>query len=783
MHWFKRHPEFLRKESTALSNDSNYKEFYQCRDNLFISHGEIIVRLNKVNRFPIIIIYTEATPYKLPSIFPLQNVIEKETIEEISRLSYIESLTKIKPFIKFYYELRHQNSTGELCILESENLDKGSNFFGITTLLKRVRDWFAGQITGEFPPDSEEVDFCSHFNFINNEIKLIYPEFFLNDTLVEGDCYAALENVINKSVFCTNTQYLYFGIHIDGIGKSGLIEKMDVNLSTRQLHEKLKTSLDLYNHPTIINELIEQRILLKAHWFHIKKEPKPFKFFKDLVLIIGNGNYEFGVKRITSCCYNTLKGRPENFIVGIRFPNRKGIFEFQLFKILIKKTPPLIVVKKEPYDLISNILESYESIEAIEGEKFTEASYHQRNSLRADRQILQKNCINLLGVGAIGSELADCLSKAGIGRISLFDSQTLKAHNSIRHIAGLEYIGQNKVTSVADIIHRHNPFVLIRTVVLNLYNVNVVEHFEDDSICISSLADDNLEGFLNEQLVISNKTAFYIRSLRGGKIGRIFRVIPGKDACFYCLSLYRKQEKEFIDIPEDPDYPTLKNECNNPIRPASAADLKLIASFASSLIIDFFQNSNSLFNHWIWSSEKINSTPIQYPNKVYTQTLLPHKDCPYCNNERQIKVSILENTFIFMQKLIQKNSSFETGGVLAGQINGNNDITITHASDPGPGAIQSATKFEKDVKYCQEFLDKLYIESNRKIFYLGEWHSHPNTNNNPSGTDLNSLSEIAFEKEYLTDCPVMIIFSNEGVPSCTIHPAGKRFYFSSLDII
>ena len=70
--WFKTHPEFLRKESTALSNDSNFKEIYQCRDNLFISHGNIIVRLNETHRFPILIIYTDATPFRLPMIFPLQ---------------------------------------------------------------------------------------------------------------------------------------------------------------------------------------------------------------------------------------------------------------------------------------------------------------------------------------------------------------------------------------------------------------------------------------------------------------------------------------------------------------------------------------------------------------------------------------------------------------------------------------------------------------------------------------------------------------------------------------
>ncbi len=199
LQWFKKHREFLQQESTALSNDSNYKELYQCRNNLFISHGNIIVRYNGTHRFPILIIYTDATPYRLPLIFPLQREFSKQGVEELSTLSIVEAIEKIKPVIKFYYELRHQNSTGVLCFLEWESLDTGSKFFGITTILQRVRDWYAAHFTNEFPPDSQEVDFISHFTFINEGIKILYPEQFLDPKLVEGDCYATLNNIIPKT--------------------------------------------------------------------------------------------------------------------------------------------------------------------------------------------------------------------------------------------------------------------------------------------------------------------------------------------------------------------------------------------------------------------------------------------------------------------------------------------------------------------------------------------------------------------------------------------------------
>jgi len=82
---FKRHPKQLASESSALSNDNNYTELYQVRDNLFISHGNVIVRLDKIHRFPILIVYPEATPYELPLIYPLKHTLSKEQVEQFAK--------------------------------------------------------------------------------------------------------------------------------------------------------------------------------------------------------------------------------------------------------------------------------------------------------------------------------------------------------------------------------------------------------------------------------------------------------------------------------------------------------------------------------------------------------------------------------------------------------------------------------------------------------------------------------------------------------------------------
>lgn len=778
--WFKKHPQYLRDESTALSNDSNYKEIYQHRDNLFISHGDILVRLNKRYRYPILIVYTNATPFLLPAIFPLQRNLTEDEIIELASLDIGQLISKVKPLVFYYYHLRHQNSSGELCVLERENLEDGNDFFGITTILKRVRDWYAGHTTGIYPPDSEEVDYCSHFNFINQETKLIYTEQFLNQELLEGDCYAILYKSTPIAKHLPISRKIYLSCYIDGIGKTKIIENVNVNLENYFLDDRIKSSQDLSTKTSVVKELIDNGRLLKAQWFHIENEPAPFETVNDLVAIIGNGNFDEGIDRITQQCQETFRFIQDFFFMGIRFPNKKGILEFQLFKIYRTNAPYGMMISLDDRQKIIEAIKVYGKVEAIRGEKVTDVSFHQRNSKRADYDTLKDSHLNILGVGAIGSEIADCISKAGVGTITLVDDQRLDVHNAIRHLAGIEMTDEYKVNAVAEILYNHNHFIRIRPLPLNLYYQDYNEFLLDDSIAVSSVADDYVEGYINQQMVISNRTCFYVRALRGGKVARFFRVIPGEDACFYCLSLYRREKNTFIDIPDDPEFPTLRNECNNPIRPGSAADLKFIAAFASRLLIDHLQKGKSEANHWIWTTEKIEGTALGTANVIHEQHIPCHVECPYCNGDKPIKVEISATVLQSMQDLVKQNPAIETGGVLAGVITENGIVSISHVSDPGPKAVQTPVRFEKDVEYCQKFLDKLFLESDRKIVYVGEWHSHPSRNNYPSGLDIKSLSEIAIEKGYLIEEPVMIILDNNGSPSCTAHPAGKRYYFAEL---
>lgn len=71
---------------------------------------------------------------------------------------------------------------------------------------------------------------------------------------------------------------------------------------------------------------------------------------------------------------------------------------------------------------------------------------------RAGRSVetLADRHVAILGVGAIGSFLADALVRAGVGRLTLVDHDVIKPGNLVRHLVGANAIGVPKPLAVRD---------------------------------------------------------------------------------------------------------------------------------------------------------------------------------------------------------------------------------------------------------------------------------------------------------------------------------------------
>ncbi|GAA4334790.1 Mov34/MPN/PAD-1 family protein [Flaviaesturariibacter amylovorans] len=88
----------------------------------------------------------------------------------------------------------------------------------------------------------------------------------------------------------------------------------------------------------------------------------------------------------------------------------------------------------------------------------------------------------------------------------------------------------------------------------------------------------------------------------------------------------------------------------------------------------------------------------------------------------------------------------ETGGVLMGYWEAG-ILHVAEASGPGPNATHESIYFRADPNYIDMFIDMAHANSDGRLVYLGEWHTHPQIHPEPSDVDYNSLYEIAESSE------------------------------------
>lgn len=764
MSWFYEHPEWLYQETRELSNSSLYQEKHQRIGRLLVSSGRIVIRKEEIHSWPILIVYPEATPYKTPNVFILRETLDLETIEQISR-SPFNQVNKFVAGKAHFINQRHQGADGSVCFVERGDLhSERMEVCSIREILGRIGGWLAGRPQ----KDSREVELFYHFPKRASDVHFLLSDLFFDSRPVKGIFFAR-----KFSVFMSIVDKAYVGIMLAGETEAGVTILPPYHMS--MLSEDLPPPIDLLReeHPKIKKD-IEEGGLIRGLWWDIDREPQPFADVVSLMRYIGNGDVECGIETVLrlQSIRSLLKTVERQIYVGLRFTGRTREKDWQMFRLRLKETKEYIPSVTWDKTVFRNILLSNYMVEAVRQEYFTEDDYHKRNRGRAERNILKDFNVSMLGCGAIGSETADALCKAGVGKIRLVDRKNLQAHNAIRHVLGLEMTGFAKAEGLRFDIAHHNPFVEVNCAPIDIFDAEFQEYLPEGFVGFSSIADDNTEAYLNEQAVSVGRTVFYCRALRGGKVARMFRVVPHNDACKHCLSLYYADGNPlFPEIKEDPDLPEIANECNEPVRPGSAADLKIVAGIATRILVDQLQGFQREKNHWVWSTESLDTLPLinDEQGSIRSFFIPQHPNCQVCQNLEKKEIFVRKDAYEFMKRESTDSKDVETGGILIGYRTPKGKFVVLKATGPGPKSVRTRTLFRRDVEYCQAELDKATAEYRAKGQYIGEWHYHAVDDNSPSGVDIKSLKEIAEQDNYLIQYPVMVIFSASLECAITIH--------------
>ncbi len=99
----------------------------------------------------------------------------------------------------------------------------------------------------------------------------------------------------------------------------------------------------------------------------------------------------------------------------------------------------------------------------------------------------------------------------------------------------------------------------------------------------------------------------------------------------------------------------------------------------------------------------------------------------------------------YVQDELHKN---EAGGILLGSVEGKT-IYVVKASVPNKFDKATRTSFIRDKNAAQIIVDYEFENSAGKMFYVGEWHTHPEDYPTPSGQDRHMTIE-QFNKSRLS---------------------------------
>ncbi|MBX0291693.1 Mov34/MPN/PAD-1 family protein [Hymenobacter sp. HSC-4F20] len=99
----------------------------------------------------------------------------------------------------------------------------------------------------------------------------------------------------------------------------------------------------------------------------------------------------------------------------------------------------------------------------------------------------------------------------------------------------------------------------------------------------------------------------------------------------------------------------------------------------------------------------------------------------------------------------------ETGGILLGYYDSDYRVaTIVVATPPPSDSEHGRYRFIRGTKGIKQLLTSAKNQ-NPPLYYVGEWHTHPNSAAQPSSTDIKQMRYFALRRLYGSGSPLLLV--------------------------
>ena len=129
----------------------------------------------------------------------------------------------------------------------------------------------------------------------------------------------------------------------------------------------------------------------------------------------------------------------------------------------------------------------------------------------------------------------------------------------------------------------------------------------------------------------------------------------------------------------------------------------------------------------------------------------------FYNNDHDIAIELKIDILKEIHKKCIESYPKETGGVLFGYYKEENLAFITDIWEEENTLNKNKTRFVRGTNGLKNISDELWKQN---IYYLGEWHYHPDGTCDASNTDIQTIIGISKNNMYKCPEPIMLIIGS-----------------------
>uniref|UniRef100_A0A1I7XGH2 Ubiquitin-like modifier-activating enzyme 5 n=1 Tax=Heterorhabditis bacteriophora TaxID=37862 RepID=A0A1I7XGH2_HETBA len=238
------------------------------------------------------------------------------------------------------------------------------------------------------------------------------------------------------------------------------------------------------------------------------------------------------------------------------------------------------------------------SAEVVDSNPYSRLMALQRMGVVKHYEKIREKTVAIVGIGGIGSVVAEMLTRCAIGKLILFDYDKVELANMNRLFYQPHQSGQSKVEAAKDTLLHINPDVDIE---IHNYNITTVENFQKfvNRIRHGSLMEgkidlvlscvDNFEARMTVNTACNEENQVWLESgvSENAISGHIQYIEPGRTACFACLPP--------LVVASNIDEKTLKRE--GVCAASLPTTMAVVAGFLVQNALNFIQYNLNKFYH------------------------------------------------------------------------------------------------------------------------------------------------------------------------------------------